>query len=265
MYSARTRNDLKGFTSSEGFVLPLWKPAAMSCSFYTGQIRWRLSRMHGVRLFKLGHAGTLDPFADGVLVLLGGKATTLQDAAIQHPKSYRATIVLGATSPSLDPATPVQVVDPTFSTTRNALDNVLQDMIGEVMQLPPSYSAKRVAGRRAYHLAVRGKQPALVPAKVRIDRIEVVSFDGHSAVIEVNCGSGCYIRAIARDIALALGTVGYLSALTRTQSAGFSHADCWDFQTVLKELVVDPAVLAAFAAKSAVKVDTPLSESTRLD
>jgi tRNA pseudouridine55 synthase len=221
--------------------------------------------MHGVKLFKLGHAGTLDPFADGVLVLLGGKATTLQDAAIHHPKSYRATVVLGATSPSLDPATPVQIVDPAFTSTREDLDHVLQAMIGEVMQLPPSYSAKRVAGRRAYHIAVRGKQPALLPAKVRIDRIEVVSFDSRTAVLDVDCGSGCYIRAIARDIALALGTVGYLSALTRTQSAGFLHPDCWDFPTVLKELVVDPAVLAAFAAKSAPKVDTPQSESTRLD
>lgn len=233
VFSRSNRPTLDGLDSAPAFLLPIWKPAGKSSSFFVNRFRWHLSRIHRVKRFRVGHGGTLDPFAAGVLVVLGGKATSLQESVIHQPKAYLATVRFGATSPSLDPDTEVIVHDPEFHVDRALLEGAANSMLGVVDQLPPDFSAKRIAGKRAYELARAGKAAVLVPAKVRIDAVRTHEVRDAEADIEVRCGSGCYIRAVARDLAAALGTVGYLRSLERIESAGFTKEDCWPFDVVL--------------------------------
>lgn len=233
VFSLSSRPTLDGLGSSPAFLLPIWKPAGRSSSFFVNRIRWHISHIHRVKRFRVGHAGTLDPFAAGVLVVLGGKATSLQESVIHQPKAYLATVRFGATSPSLDPDTEVRVLDSGFRVDRALLETAANSMTGLVDQLPPDFSAKRIAGKRAYELARAGKATVLVPAKVRIDAVRIHGVREADADIEVRCGSGCYIRAVARDLAAALGTVGYLTSLERIESAGFEKKDCWPFDAVL--------------------------------
>jgi tRNA pseudouridine55 synthase len=166
---------------------------------------------------KLGHTGTLDPLATGVLVLCVGHATRLTEFVQEMPKTYVAEVTLGARSATDDgegPITPVAVPVPPD---RPAVDAALQTFIGLVAQVPPAFSAAKLGGQRSYDVARRGGSAELSPRTVRIDRIDVLEYRYPVLRLEVRCGKGTYIRSLARDVGEGLGCGGYVSSLRRTQ------------------------------------------------
>jgi tRNA pseudouridine55 synthase len=175
---------------------------------------------------RVGHGGTLDPFATGVLPIFLGRATRLVEYHLGDAKTYRATICFGATSTTDDrdgELTPVDGPAPD----RTTVVTGLAAMVGPALQTPPAFSAIKLGGRRAYALARAGETPKLAPRSVTIHRLDLVEWDGTDparpvAVVDVDCSAGTYVRAIARDLGLALGNAAYLGALVRTASGGFS-------------------------------------------
>jgi tRNA pseudouridine55 synthase len=197
-------------------VLNLDKPPVLTSARVVGTVKRMLPR--GV---KIGHAGTLDPFATGVLLLLVGRATKQSDSLMGQPKQYQATIRLGASTPTDDLDSPATPVPGAIMPTPERLAAELARFVGEIEQRPPAYSALWIAGRRAYDLARAGQSVELKPRKVRIDAIELLDYRPPDVVVRIDCGKGTYIRAIARDLGEALGTGGYLTALRRTRVGGF--------------------------------------------
>jgi len=174
------------------------------------------------RKTKVGHAGTLDPMATGVLVVAIGPATRLIEYVQQMPKTYLATVRLGGRSDTDDAEGEiVSTLSPRIPDVDQIL-RALQAQIGTIQQLPPRYSALKLGGRRAYDLARQGEDVTLAPRPVRIDEIQVHSYEWPDLQIEVRCGSGTYIRAIARDLGDALDCGGYLTALRRTRIGEFT-------------------------------------------
>ncbi len=170
---------------------------------------------------KAGHAGTLDPLASGVLVVCLGSATRLVEEVQAQPKSYRTVVRLGARSDTLDADGQIEeAIDP-CPPTREAIEAVIRPMVGEVAQVPPDFSALKIGGRRAYELARAGQAIELAARRVQIDRIEVIRYEWPHLELEVDCGSGTYIRSIARDIGEAVGTGGLVEVLVRTRIGPF--------------------------------------------
>lgn len=207
-----------------GFLL-IDKPAGLTSARAVDRVKRLLPK--GT---KVGHAGTLDSFATGLLVLLVGKATRQCETVMGQPKQYVGTIKLGATTATDDPESPEQpfapageLDSPSRSTvvTREELQAVCQRFVGTIQQQPPMFSALKVAGRRAADRVRAGQTVELAPRAVRIDSIELRDFTWPSATIVVDCGRGTYIRAIARDVGAALGVGGYLTALRRTRIGDF--------------------------------------------
>ena len=171
---------------------------------------------------RVGHAGTLDPLAEGVLPVLLGRATRLADFIQAGHKTYRARVCLGAATDTDDVEGSVASVAPVPSLSTVQLEDVLRTFEGEILQRPPSYSALKVGGRRAYAVARAGGEVDLEPRGVTIHELRLVDSTPTELTLEVTCSKGTYIRALARDIAAALGTVGHLGALTRTRVGPFS-------------------------------------------
>ena len=182
----------------------------------------------GVRRVKIGHAGTLDPLATGVLILCTGKKTKEIERLQLDTKEYTATLQLGATTASYDMEHEVNATFPTEHINRELIDRVLTTFVGDIQQVPPSYSAVKIGGDRAYKLKRQGEQVELKAKTVRIDEIEVTDFDADLMLlsIRVQCGKGTYIRALARDIGRALQSGAYLTALCRTRVGNVRIEDC---------------------------------------
>jgi len=172
---------------------------------------------------RAGHSGTLDKFASGVLVLLCGRYTRLARFFMQGPKRYRAEIAFGTGTDTLDPEGRPIATGPIPD--RSALEAVIPSFIGTIAQVPPEYSAIHINGQRAYTLALNGQKLELAPRPVRIDSIRLLDFSEGRALLEVDCGPGTYIRALARDLAVSLGTVAYLASLRRSLSGGFDETE----------------------------------------
>ena len=191
-------------------------------------VRTRISRAVGVRRVKIGHAGTLDPLATGVLILCTGKKTKEIERLQLDTKEYTATLQLGATTASYDMEHEVNATFPTEHINRELIDRVLTTFVGDIQQVPPSYSAVKIGGDRAYKLKRQGEQVELKAKTVRIDEIEVTDFDAEQMLlsIRVQCGKGTYIRALARDIGRALQSGAYLTALCRTRVGDVRIEDC---------------------------------------
>ena len=171
---------------------------------------------------KVGHAGTLDPFATGVLLLLVGRATKACERLMDAPKQYEATVKLGASTATDDvesPEVPAAHVDPPAVT---AVTAATQRFVGDILQRPPAYSAMKVGGRRSYDLARRGEVVEHEARPVRVYGIEVLEYAWPLLRLRVDCGRGTYVRAIARDLGSALGTAGYLTQLRRTRIGPFT-------------------------------------------
>lgn len=204
------------------------KPYRMSSFGALARVRYLISQRLGVKRVKTGHAGTLDPLATGVLILCTGKATKRIDELQAHTKEYTATLQLGATTPSFDLEHTVDHTYPTAHITEELIRETLPKFIGEIQQVPPAYSACKINGDRAYKLMRNGMDVPLKAKTLRVDEIEMTSFDKElmQLSIRVVCGKGTYIRALARDIGEALGSGAFLTALRRTRVGGIRVEDC---------------------------------------
>ncbi len=222
----------------KGEIIAVNKPYGMSSFGALARVRYLISRRMGVKRVKTGHAGTLDPLATGVLILCTGRATKRIEELQAHSKEYTATLQLGATTPSYDMEHPVDATFPTSHITRESIENVLARFVGDIEQVPPSYSACKINGNRAYELKRKGKDVELTPKNIHIDSIELTDFDEETMRmgIRVNCGKGTYIRALARDIGRALGSGAYLTTLCRTRVGEFTIDRCLDLDEVEKWL-----------------------------
>lgn len=213
---------------TEGTVIAVDKPYGMTSFGALAHIRYVLSRRLGVKKIKTGHAGTLDPLATGVLLICTGKATKRIEELQAHTKEYRATLRIGATTASYDGEHTVDAVYPTLHVTRQLVEQTLRRFEGDIMQVPPGYSACKVGGRPAYRLMRKAKEVHLEAKPRRIDEIELLAFDRGTmlATIRVVCSKGTYIRALARDIGEAMGSGAYLKALCRTRIGEVTLDDC---------------------------------------
>ena len=191
-------------------------------------VRTRVSRKVGVKRVKIGHAGTLDPLATGVLILCTGKKTKEIERLQLHDKEYTATLQLGATTPSYDMEHEVDATYPTAHITREMIEQTLKQFVGDIQQVPPEYSACKIGGDRAYELMRKGKEVELKAKTVRVDEIELTDFNPETMQmsIRVLCGKGTYIRSLARDIGRALESGAYLTALCRTRLGGVRIEEC---------------------------------------
>lgn len=239
-----------------GFILAFNKPYRWTSFNLVAKIRGELSRYFGVKKVKVGHAGTLDPLATGVMLVCVGKATKQIDTLQAGTKEYIAEIKLGATTPSFDMETCEDAQYPIEHITKETVEKVLTHFIGEIQQIPPTYSAVKVDGKRAFKYARTGTEVELKPKTLVIDEIELINYGfvapkDHSEIhldaqerikyqhdnlsdkylqltIRVICSKGTYIRALARDIGQALGTGAYLTGLTRTRIGDYQLSDCMD-------------------------------------
>ena len=215
----------------EGAFIYINKPYRMSSFGALAHIRYVVSKRLHVKRVKMGHAGTLDPLATGVLILCTGKATKRIEELQLQSKEYTATLQLGATTPSYDMEHPVDQTYPTAHITRELILQTLPQFVGNIMQQPPLFSACMVAGDRAYELARKGMDVQLAAKPVRIDELELTDFNPETMQmsIRVACGKGTYIRSLARDIGAALGSGAYLTDLCRTRVGDVRIEDCLTF------------------------------------
>ena len=215
----------------EGAYIYINKPYRMSSFGALAHIRYLVSKKIHVKRVKMGHAGTLDPLATGVLILCTGKFTKQIESLQLHTKEYTATLQLGATTPSYDMEHEVDKTYPTDHITRELIEKTLPQFVGDIQQVPPLFSAVMVDGHRAYKIARKGQEVELAAKTVRIDELELTSFDAEKMQmsIRVVCGKGTYIRSLARDIGEALGSGAYLTALCRTRVGDVRIEDCLTF------------------------------------
>ena len=204
---------------NQGIVISIDKPYRMSSFGALAHIRYLVSRRLGVKRVKMGHAGTLDPLATGVLLLCTGKATKEIDRLQASTKEYVAGLQLGATTASYDREHTVNYTYPTKHITRQLVEDTLKQFVGDIMQVPPEFSACKVDGKRAYLLMRKGKDVQLKAKPLHIDEIELLDFDPEKETLSIRvvCGKGTYIRALARDIGQALGSGAFLTSLRRTR------------------------------------------------
>jgi tRNA pseudouridine55 synthase len=186
------------------------------------KVRNMVSKKLGVKKLKVGHAGTLDPLATGLMIICTGKATKEIESYQGLDKEYVAKFYLGATTPSSDLETEVDKTFPTEHIDLKLISKVLQDFKGESFQIPPVFSAKRIQGKRAYEFARKGEELAMRPQLINISELEVLDFDLPELILRINCSKGTYIRALARDIGKALDSGAYLASLRRTKIGRFS-------------------------------------------
>ena len=203
---------------ADGFLV-LDKPTGVSSARAIDDVKRRFGRAT-----KVGHAGTLDPFATGCLVVLVGRGTKSSDRVMALPKGYVADVKLGATTATLDPEADEEAGPVIAEPAGAKLDAICAAAVGEVLQKPPAFSAIKVGGRRSYDLARRGDAPDLPPRPVQVYGMTIVSVNWPTVRIEMEVGKGFYVRSFARDLAETLGTVGYLTALRRTHVGPFQAA-----------------------------------------
>ena len=230
-------NDLKGINFPEGYVAVIDKPLEWTSTDVVRKIKVRLNRM-GYRKIKVGHAGTLDPLATGILLVCIGRATKRVDELQAERKEYVAELMLGATTPSYDMEHPVDRTYPTDHITREKVEAALQSLTGERLQAPPIYSAKKVEGVRAYEFARAGEDIELRKALINIYSITLEEYSMPRIRIRVECSKGTYIRSLAQEIGEALDSGAYLTSLRRTRSGDFTVENATsldDFLTNLAE------------------------------
>ena len=205
-----------------GAVLLIDKPVDWSSFDIVKKVRNMISKKLGIKKLKVGHAGTLDPLATGLMILCTGKATKEIENYQGLEKEYIATLHLGASTPSCDLETEVDQSFPTEHINLELISRVLQDFKGEIIQVPPVFSAKRVRGRRAYDFARKGEEIAMRPQLINISELEILDFKIPELTLRIKCSKGTYIRALARDIGKALDSGAYLALLRRTKIGQFS-------------------------------------------
>lgn len=218
---------------SDGFLLAIDKPYRWTSADVVRKIKFTLKR-HFHHDIKVGHAGTLDPLATGVLILCAGKATKSAEKIQAGRKEYVAEITLGATTPSFDMEKDIDAEYPYLHITEESVQNTLKSFIGKQKQYPPVFSAKYVDGIRAYEKARTGEKVELPPSMIEIFDVELLSFNLPKISIRVKCSKGTYIRALARDLGIALNSGAYLSSLRRSSSGPFKVEDCMSMEQFIE-------------------------------
>lgn len=213
---------------TQGEIIYIDKPLTWTSFAVVAKVRYLLCQKLGVKKLKVGHAGTLDPLATGVMILCTGRATKRIDELQAHTKEYIATLKLGATTPSFDLEKEINATYPTAHINRELVDSVLEKFRGTIQQIPPVFSACKVDGKRAYQLARKGEEVELKAKTLIIDELEVLRFDAASMELEIRvvCSKGTYIRALARDIGVALESGAHLIQLRRTRVGEVRAEDC---------------------------------------
>lgn len=219
--------DLKG-------ILPVNKPQGWTSFDVVNKIKHIIYQ----KGLKIGHLGTLDPMATGVLLVTVGKATKLFDLMQQKSKTYLATFEFGYETDTLD-ATGTKVSESLNLPTRQQIEEILPSFIGQIEQIPPKYSAKSINGKRAYDLARANQQFDLKPCKVNIYDLDIIDFSKNCLTLKVVCGSGTYIRAIGRDIAEKLKTFATMTSLIRTDIDNFNIKNCVDIQSINEQNIAE--------------------------
>ena len=212
------------FISGETFYID--KPHGWTSFDVVKRLRSTLIRRMKVKKLKVGHAGTLDPLATGVMIVVTGRSTKLIEQLQAGVKEYVATIALGATTPSFDLETEIDATYPTGHITRELVEQTLPQFTGTIRQVPPAFSACKIDGQRAYSMARRGEEVEIKAKTLVIDTLELLDFSPGSITVRVVCSKGTYIRALARDIGRALGSGGHLTALRRTRVGEIPVTDC---------------------------------------
>ncbi len=227
---------LTGIDFREGYIAVIDKPLEWTSTDVVRKIKYALSNKLGYKKIKVGHAGTLDPLATGVLLVCIGKATKMVDALQAEEKEYVAELELGASTPSFDMEHPIDKRYPTEHITREMIEKALVDLSGERLQAPPLYSAKKVEGVRAYEFARAGEQVELRKALINIYEMEILSLEMPILKIRVRCSKGTYIRSLAGEIGEAVGSGAYLRSLRRTRSGGFTAENGYDLKIFMEKL-----------------------------
>ena len=231
----------------EGEVLYFDKPLYWTSFKLVKIVRTRISRKLKIKKIKVGHAGTLDPLASGVMIICTGKATKLIESFQYQTKEYVATLQLGATTPSFDRETEIDGVYPTEHITREGVETVLRQFVGSIQQVPPVYSACKIDGRRAYDFARKGEVVELKAKELVIDEIELLEYQSDILKIRVVCSKGTYIRALARDIGQALDSGAHLIGLVRTRVGDIRLEDCLQVDQI--DELVEKAVFTEVDSK----------------
>lgn len=217
-------------------IILIDKPADMTSFGVVARVRRVLSEQQGHKV-KVGHAGTLDPFATGLLILGAGQGTKRLGDFLKLDKTYEATLHLGATSTTGDPEGEIHITPQNPSSkglTLKEIQAALQSFVGEIEQTPPIYSAIKVGGQRAYKLARKGQTPEIPKRKIHIYSLEILSYNYPELIIRTHVSSGTYIRTLAEDIGAKLGTGAYLTALRRTEIGDFSVEKATDLASFMK-------------------------------
>lgn len=227
--------DLRGINFEEGYIAVLDKPLRWTSTDVVRKIKFSLRKL-GYRRIKVGHAGTLDPLATGILLVCIGRATKMVDALQAEEKEYIADIMLGATTPSYDLEHEIDRTYPWEHITREAVEQALRKLTGERLQTPPVYSAKKIEGTRAYELARAGEEVAVRQALITIYEMEILACELPRLRIRVRCSKGTYIRSLAHEIGQALQSGAHLTALRRTRSGGFTLENAHSLDDFLENL-----------------------------
>lgn len=222
-----------------GEIIGIDKPLGWTSFDAVKRVRGAIQRRMRVKKFKVGHAGTLDPLATGVLIICTGRATRRIAELQEGMKEYVADVTLGATTPSFDLETRIDAEYPFGHVTRELVDGVLPSFTGRVMQVPPVFSAVKVDGKRAYSFARKGKDVELKAKPLEIRELEVLAFEPPLLRLRILCSKGTYIRALARDLGVALHTGAHLSALRRTRVGDVPVDRCWTIDEALRHIAED--------------------------
>ncbi|MBQ5874437.1 MAG: tRNA pseudouridine(55) synthase TruB, partial [Alistipes sp.] len=226
---------LRGVDFREGYIAVIDKPLEWTSTDVVRKIKYVLINRLGYKKIKIGHAGTLDPLATGVLLICIGKATKMVNALQSEEKEYVAELELGATTPSHDMEHPIDKRYPTEHITREMIDEALLSLTGERLQAPPIYSAKKVEGVIAYEFALAGEEVELKKALINIYEIEVLDFTMPYLKLRVRCSKGTYIRSLAYEVGEALNSGAYLRSLRRTRSGGFTAENGYKLENFLEK------------------------------
>ncbi len=227
---------------AEGQVFRFNKPLHWSSFNLVSKVRTMIRYAVGVKKIKIGHAGTLDPLATGVLIVCTGKKTKEIDNFQYQTKEYVAELALGATTPSFDLETEVDANYPTEHITRELVEETLKQFLGEIQQVPPAFSAVKINGKRAYEYARKGQEVEIKPKTLVIDEIELMEYSQTAIKIRVVCSKGTYIRGLARDIGEALKSGAHLTSLVRTRIGETKLEDCITIEQFQSMLDNDPTV-----------------------
>jgi len=225
-----------------GQVLLINKPLTWTSFDVVNKIRYSLKKYLGIKKIKVGHAGTLDPLATGLVIVCTGKATKEIDQYLGQQKRYVASVRLGATTPTLDMETEPDQEFPWKHVTTQRLEEVVQSFNGEIEQVPPVFSALKVNGRKAYEMARKGQEVKMQPRQVTIHDMHVIESDLPDFKVDVTCSKGTYIRSLARDLGTALESGAFLTGLIRTEIGDFDLGMAQSievFEKKLKDIVTN--------------------------